>query len=196
MIALAVAMAGVGVLISTAVYRQLDRREAVVVVTRQVPPGAVITAADLGTTRISVGSGVEVVPASQLGEVPGEVAAVPLRPASLLTAADLTAAQPPAPGQQLVPAAIKPSMLPASGLAAGDHVLVVATPGDQGQPGSVAGSGTLTAPVPAVVEMVSSAPGADGSYVVDLLVGDASGVAVAEQVSTGQFALVITKRGD
>lgn len=195
MIALAVAMAGAGVLISTAVYRQLDQRESVVLVTRAVPAGGVISAADLGTTQISVGSGVHVVPASQLGQIPGEVAAVPLGGSSLLTPADLTAAQPPAPGQQLVPAALKPSMLPVSGLAAGDHVLVVATPGDQGQPGSAGGGTSLTAPVPAVVEMVSSGGSADGYAVVDLLVSASSGAAVAQQVSTGQFALVVTKRG-
>jgi len=74
-------------------------------------------------------------------------------------------------------------------------VLVVATPGDQGQPGSAGGGTSLTAPVPAVVEMVSSGGSADGYAVVDLLVSASSGAAVAQQVSTGQFALVVTKRG-
>lgn len=195
MIALAIAMAGAGILVSTAVYRQLDQRQSVVVVTRQVPAGTVITAADLTTSRISTGAGIDVIPASQLRELPGEVAALPLRPGELLASADLAGLQPPGPGQQLVPAAIKPTSLPASGLAAGDHVLVVATPGDQGQPGSSVGSAALSAPVPAVVEMVSSGSSLGGYDVVDLLVADTSGTAVAEQVSTGQFALVVTKRG-
>lgn len=195
MIALAVAMAGAGVLVSTAVYGQLDHRESVIVVARQVPAGTVITAADLAAARVSVGAGIDVIPAGQLRQVSGEVAAAPLRPGELLASADLTAVQPPGPGQQLVPAAIKPTSLPASGLAAGDHVLVVATPGDQGQPGSTAGAAALTAPVPAVVEMVSTGSGSGGYDVVDLLVADASGTAVAEQVSTGQFALVVTRRG-
>jgi hypothetical protein len=74
-------------------------------------------------------------------------------------------------------------------------VLIVATPGDQGQSGSSVGSSALTAPVPGVVEAVNVVPDSDGLDVVDLLVSDASGAAVAEQVSTGQFALIVTKRG-
>jgi hypothetical protein len=195
MIALAVAMAGAGVLVSATVYSRTDHREAVVMVMQPVAAGAVITAADLGATSVSVGTGIRVIPATQLTQVSGEIAAVALRPATLLSPADLTTAQPPGPGQVLVPASVKPSVVPVSGLFPGDHVLVVATPGDQGQAGSSAGSPSLTAPVPGVVEAVSGVPDADGVDVVDLLVSDAAGAAVAEQVSTGQFALIVTKRG-
>ena len=195
MIALAVAMAGAGVLISAAVYQQADHQVAVVVVTRPVPAGAVITAADLGTAHVTVGSGIQTIPAAQLGQVQGEIAATALQPATLLAPDDLTTRQPPAPGQELVPASVKPTALPASGLAPGDQVLIVATPGDQGQSGSSVGSPSLTAPVAATVEAVNGAPDSDGLDVVDLLVSDTSGAAVAEQVSTGQFALIVTKRG-
>jgi len=195
MIALAVAMAGAGVLVSAAVYEKANHQVPVVMVTQPVPAGAVITAADLGTTSVTVGRGVSVIPAAQLSQVSGEIAAVTLRPGTLLAAADLTTSQPPGPGQELVAAALKPSGLPASGLSPGDHVLIVATPGDQGQPGSSAGAASLTAPVPGVVEAVNATPDGDGLDVVDLLVSDASGAAVAEQVSTGQFALIVTKRG-
>ena len=116
MIALAVAMAGAGVLVSAAVYSRADHQVAVVMVTRPVPAGAVITAGDLGTTSVSVGAGIRVIPAAQLAQVSGEIAAVALRPATLLAPADLTTAQPPGPGQVLVPAAVKPSAVPASGL--------------------------------------------------------------------------------
>jgi hypothetical protein len=194
MIALAVAMAGAGVLVSAAIYGRADHRVAVVMVTQPVTAGAVITAADLGTTSVSVGAGIRVIPAAQITQVSGEIAAVALRPATLLTPADLTTAQPPGPGQVLVPVPVKPSVIPASGLFAGDHVLVVATPGAQGQAGSAAGSPSLTAPVPGVVEAVSDVPDSDGLDVVDLLVSDAAGAAVAQQISTGQFALIVTKR--
>ncbi|HUA42168.1 MAG TPA: hypothetical protein VMA32_11400 [Streptosporangiaceae bacterium] len=195
MIALAVAMAGAGVLGSAAVYGSADHRVAVVMVTQPVPAGAVITSGDLGTASVSVGTGIRVIPAAQLAQVRGEIAAVALRPATLLAPADLTTAQPPGPGQVLVPAPVKPSALPASGLFPGDHVLVVATPGDQGQADSPGGSASLTAPVQGVVEDVSAGPDADGLDVVDLLVADAAGTEVAEQVSTGQFALIVTSRG-
>jgi len=194
MIALAVAMAGAGVLVSAAIYQKADHQVSVVMVTRPVAAGAVITAADLGTASVTVGSSVHVIPAAQLGQANGRVAAAALQPGTLLAPSDLATAQPPAAGQALVPASVKPTLLPASGLAPGSQVLVVPTPGDQGQ----SGSGTdaaLTAPVPAVVEAVSTAPDSDGLDVVDLLVRSASAAAVAEQVSTGQFALVVTKRG-
>lgn len=195
MIALAVAMAGAGVLISAAVYGRVVQRAAVVMVTRPVPSGAVITAADLATTSVSIGSGIRVIPAAQLAQVAGEVAAVGLRPATLLAPGDMTTAQPPGPGEVLVPVSVKPSAVPASGLFPGDHVLVVATPGDRGQAGSSAGPPSLTAPMPGVVEAASDVPDADGLDVIDLLVSEAAGPVLAEQVSTGQFALIVTKRG-
>jgi hypothetical protein len=195
MIALAVAMTGAGVVVSSAVYQRADHQVAVVMVTRPVPAGAMITAADLATTSVIVNPGIRVVPAAQIGQVSGQIAAVALRPSTLLAPSELTTAQPPAPGQELVPAAAKPYALPASGLVPGDHVLVIATPGNQGQAGAPAGSPSLSTPVPAVVEAVSAVPDQDGFDIVDLLVGDASAVAVAGQVSTGQFALIVTRRG-
>jgi hypothetical protein len=195
MMALAVAMVGAGVLVSTALYQQADHQVSVVTVTQPVPAGAAIAPRDLGITRVTVGAGIEVIPASQLGQVAGEIATVALRPATLLAPSELTTLQPPRPGQVLVPAPLKPSELPASGLFPGDRVLIIATPGDQGQAGAPAGPPSLTAPVPGLVEAVSDVPDATGLDVVDLLVPDGSGTAVADQVSTGQFALIVTKRG-
>jgi len=195
MIALAAAMIGAGVLVSAAVYRQADHQVSVVTVTEPVPAGAPISPGDLGTVQVSVGDGIRVIPAWQLGQVTGEIAAVALRPATLLAPSELTSAQPPAPGQELVPAPLKPSELPASGLFPGDHVLIIATPGDQGETGASDGSPSLTAAVPGVVQAVNDVPDATGLDVVDLLVSDGNGAAVAEQVSTGQFALIVTKRG-
>ncbi len=195
MIALAVAMAGAGVVVSAAVYQRADHQVAIVIVTQPVPAGAVITAADLASSSVTVGPGIRVIPAAQIGEVSGEIAAVALRPSTLLAPSELTTAQPPGPGQELVTAPAKPYTLPASGLVPGDHVLVVATPGDQGQAGSSGGSPSLSAPVPAVVEAINAVPDQDGFEIVDLLVSDATAVAVASQVSTGQFALIVTRRG-
>jgi hypothetical protein len=195
MFALAAAMVGAGVLVSAAVYRQADHQVSAVTVTQPVPAGAAISPGDLGTARVTVGSGIRVIPASQLGQVAGEIAAVALRPATLLAPSELTSAQPPAPGQELVPVSLKPSELPASGLFPGDHVLIIATPGDEGQAGAADGPPSLTAPVPGLVEAVNDVPDGNGLDVVDLLVSDRTGPAVADQVSTGQFALIVTKRG-
>lgn len=132
-LALAAAMVGTGVLVSVAAYQRADHQVPVVTMTRPVPAGVPITAADLGTAGVAVGSGIRVIPASQLGQVTGEIAAVALRPGTLLAPSELTTSQPPAAGQDLVPVSLRPSELPASGLFPGDHVLIVATPGDQGR---------------------------------------------------------------
>jgi SAF domain len=195
MIALAVAMAGAGVLASTAVYQRTDHQVPVVMVTAAVPAGAVISAGDVATADVSVPSGVHVIPGSQLGQVAGQTAAVALTPGTLLAPADLTGAQPPAPGQVLVAVPVKPESLPASGLQPGDRVLIAATPGDQGQSGNSGQGSALQAPVPAVVEAVSIVTDQDGFDVVDLLVPASAGVPVAAQASTGQVALIVTKRG-
>jgi len=195
MIALAVAMAGAGVVVSAAIYQRANHQVAVIMVTQPVTVGAVITPADLSTTGVTVASGIHVIPASQINQVSGEIAAVALQPSTLLAPSELTTIQSPVSGQELIVVPTKPYALPASGLQPGDQVLIVATPGQQGQASSPAAAAPLGAPVPGVVEGVSSVPDADGFDVVDLLVSDASAVAAASQVSTGQFALIVTKRG-
>jgi hypothetical protein len=195
MLALAVALAGTGVLVSAAVYQHADRQVPVVMVTAGVPAFGVISASDVAIADVTVPAGVHVIPGSQLAQVPGEIAAVALRPGTLLAPSDLTAAQPPGPGQVLVAVPVKPESLPASGLSPGDRVLMVATPGDQGQSASSNTPPPLTTPVAGVVEAVDLVTDQDGYDVVDLLVPAANGEAVAGQASTGQFALIVTKRG-
>ncbi len=190
MIALAAALIGAGILASAALYNRENHQVPVLIVTASVPVGSVITSADVGTTTVAAGPGVQTIPARQLSQVVGLVAATSLRPGTLLAPSELTSKLAPGPGQDLVPVALKPSGLPASGLAPGDQVLVVATP-------AATGSGAaqvLTSPVAAVVEAVNSVPDQDGYDVVDLLVTSSNGPAVAEQAATGQVALVVTSR--
>ena len=195
MIALAVALVGAGILASTALYSATNRRVPVLVAEANVPAGTLIRASDLGTASVSVGGDVQVIPASQVRQVVGQVAGTALHPGMLLSPAELATSRPPHYGQVLVPLAVRPSALPASGLQAGDHVLVVATPGAEGQPGSTTTAPLLTVPVAGVVEAVSTAVSTDGFGIVDILVAAKSGAGLAAQASTGQFALIVTKRG-
>jgi len=194
MIALAAALVGSGILASTAVYSAANHREPVLVAKANVPAGALITRADLGTVSVSVGSGVRVIPARQFRQVVGQAAGSALHPGMLLTASVLATRRPPASGQVLVPLAMRPSALPASGLRAGDHVLIVPTPGAQGQSGSAIVAPALSVPVAGIVEAVSTATSTDGFGVVDILVPYKSGPNLAAQASTGQFALIVTRR--
>jgi SAF domain-containing protein len=166
----------------------------VLVVTANVPAGARISAADLAIASILPGAGVDDIPAGQLRQVVGQVAGSALHPGMLLTASELATAQPPGTGQVLVPLPLRPSLLPASGLGPGDRVLIVATPGAQGQTGTSAAAPALASPVAGVVQAVSAGPGSDGYRVVDVLVPAARGAALAEQASTGQISLIVTKR--
>ena len=191
MIALAAALIGAGILASAALYNRENHQVSVVMVTAAVPVGQVITSADIGTTSITAGPGLQTIPARQLSQVVGLVAATSLRPGTLLAPSEVTSKLAPGPGQDLVPVAIKPSGLPASGLAPGDQVLVVATPAAAGGAGTAP---VLTQPVPAVVEAVNAVTDQNGFDVVDVLVTSASGPAVAEQAATGQIALVVTHR--
>jgi len=195
MIALAVALVGAGILVSTAVYSATNRRVLVLVADANVPAGTLIKASDLGTASVSAGSGVQMIPASQMRQVIGQVAGTALHPGMLLAAAELATSRPPGYGQVLVPLPVRPSALPASGLQAGDHVLVVTTPGAQGQSSSTTAAPTLTVPVAGVVEAVSTAVSSDGFGIVDVLVPAKNGAGLAAQASTGEFALIVTKRG-
>lgn len=190
MIALAAALIGLGILASAVLYQRQDHQVPVLMVTAPVPAGSVISGSDVGTTTIAGGLGLQTIPARQLPQVIGLVAATSLRRGTLLTASELTSRLAPGPGQDLVPVALKPSALPASGLAPGDDVLAVPVPAT----GSSASAQVISSPVPAVVEAVSPATDPDGLDVVDLLVASATGPALAEQAAAGQIALVVTKR--
>ncbi len=194
MIALAIALVGAGILASAAVYTATNRRVPVLVAEADVPAGALITASDVGTASVSAGPGVQVIPASQLRQVVGQVAGTELHPGMLITAAEIGSQQPPIPGQVLVPLPVRPSALPASGLRPGDRVLIIPTPGAQGQAGSGNAAPAMTGPVAGVVAAVNAAVSTDGFGEVDVLVPARFGANVASQASTGQFALIVTKR--
>jgi hypothetical protein len=195
MIALAIALVGAGILASAALYQRANHQVPVLLVTATVPAGTRLTAHDIGTTTVAAGPGVQTIPARQLNQVLGLVAAVSLRPGTLLASSELTTALPPARGQVLVSLPLKPQSMPASGLQPGDHVLVAGTPGYQGQSQSSSGATILATPVPGIVQAVDAAPDQDGFDVVDLLVAPGDGVLLAKQESTGQIELIVTSRG-
>lgn len=184
-----------GALAAGYLYTGMSDRTAVVVVAHDVPVGTQISTADVATTRVAVDAAVAVIPGRQLQQVVGRFAAVDLRKGTLLATSQLTGAVSPRPGQQVVPVAVKLGQLPARGLSPGDQVLVVATPGQQGQDQGTSGngSGPLTQDTPATVDQVSS-PDADGNVRLDLLVDARVGPAIVQQASTGRIGFVITSR--
>ena len=194
MIVAAALLVGLGILISVALYQRVNRQVQVLVVQRDVSAGSVVTASDLGTASIAA-TGVSDIPAQQRSQVIGLVAASALHPGMLLAASDLVTSLPPPPGQVLVGVSVRPSALLASGVVAGDHVTLVATPGIIGEnsSGSTPNDSLIT-PVAGVVQAVDTTPNQDGDVVVDVLVPVGAGAAVLQQDSTGQIGLMITKQ--
>jgi hypothetical protein len=194
MIALAVALVGAGILASAALYQRENHQVPVLVATASVPEGTIITAGDVKATSVATGPGVLTIPAAQLDQVVGLVAATALRPGALLAPADVTTSQAPARGEVLVPLPVRPSGLPASGLDPGDHIIVVPTSSSAGGSGSGSGVPVMTHPVSGVVEAVTATPDTDGFDVVDVLVPAGSGTDLAEQAATGDIWLYVIGR--
>lgn len=187
-VALGVALAAAGGVMTATLVARTGDRVAVLAVAQNVPVGATITARDLTIAHVAADSALSPVRAGDESTVVGQVAAVGLPAGSLLVRSDLTPTALPAPGQQLVGVAVKPGQLPARPLTAGDKVLVAETPGAF----SGSGSGSTVAAVatiPATVVDVS-APESNGTVVVDLLVATAQGPQVAAIASTGHVALL------
>jgi len=188
MIAAGVALAGLGVLVSAALYQHADRQVQVLVVTANVPMGGVITPADIGTASIAA-TGLADIPAAQRGQVNGQIAATALHPGTLLAAADITTSVPPPAGEDLVAVNVQ---LPASGLSPGDQVLLIPTPA-AANGASSSGTGPLTSPVAATVEAANPTTGQNGLNAVDVLVPAAQAVGVVDQNSTGRLGIAVTK---
>jgi hypothetical protein len=200
-IAAGVALVALAVLANVYLFKTSGHRVLVVRVARNVPVGQQLVRADLDTSSVAVGPGVQVIPGRQLGEVVGRRAAVDLRSGTLLTASQVTAQLTPQPGQALVTVAVKPGQLPPGGLAPGSQIRIVSTPGSQVQGQGADGAATNPGAGAASAKDVSAAvdavggPDTDGTMTVSLLVADTDANAVAREASTGQIALVITARG-
>ena len=119
-----IALLAAAVVINLAVYRRLDERVPVLQLTRDVPAGAQITAADLREVEASTSSDVNVVAASELSDVVGETAIVRLISGSLLVHQVLSPRQLVAAGASVVALTFPTGELPA-GLRERSQVLLV-----------------------------------------------------------------------
>jgi hypothetical protein len=201
-------------------YLKAGDEVSVLVITRSVPQGQTLTAADLKVVRMSL-SGVASVPAADASAMVGRRAGEGLEPGTLLTASDLVTSYSPPVGQSVVGIAAREGQLPASGVAAGETVDVVLTglPGEQdpsvgtggtsgtgdasgtdattGTSGDQSGvAGTVLVADATVVE-VSSSPVSSGSGTTDvsLLVPLPLAPIVANASTAGEVALIVVGRG-
>lgn len=194
LVAMGIALAAAGGVLTATVVAHTGSRVAVLAVTRAVPVGSVITRADLTVARETPDSNLSPVPAAQESNVVGQVAAVALLPGTLLIQADITTATVPGAGQELVGVALGPGQLPGRPLVAGMRVLVVATPGEVSGPATGRTPSGAVPTIAAVVVDVGT-PESNGTVVVDLSVASAQGPALAAIASTGRVALVEQSAG-
>ncbi len=193
-VALAVALLAGGGGLGAAMIAAIDSRTPVLAIARPVPPGAVLTSADLTRARVAADPALNPVPAGELSSVVGRRAAVPLRPGTLLTRDGITTEMAPAAGQQLLGVALKPGQLPARGAGPGARVLLVTTPGGGDPAGGRSGTPVAEVRIPATVHAVTT-PAGGGAVIVDLLVGDRDATAAAQAASTGNIALLVQPAG-
>lgn len=189
LLALGVLLVVLGVLSGAWLINSAGDRVSVVAVARPVPFGEVINAEDLSRAEVSVDPAVDTVPAEDLGQVVGLVAATNLTAGSLLTRAAVTDVAPPATGQVLVALALPATRMPAGSLQAGDKVLVVDTPPADADPPTLPPS-----TIPATVVRLAK-PDLNGVTVVDVTVTSSDGPALAARSATGRIAVVLTPRG-
>lgn len=172
-------------------YMQKGSTTEVLVVSRAVAAGHVLSAEDLDTAEVSGASdAIAVVDAD--GAI-GQIAVVALVPGQVLTRAALTSSPVPAVGERLVAMSLPAGRLP-SGLAAGSAVEVLAAPAP-GQGGAEAELKTpeVLAPESIVFDVATSD---DGTLVVTLRVPDAVADTVAAHSAAGRVTLVQVPVGE
>jgi hypothetical protein len=184
LIAAGVAMVGIGALSSASLVGQAGHRTAVLAIARPVQIGQTLTDDDLAVARIPADPALQPIPVTARVTAVGRVAAVELRPGTLLTAGQLTDAVTPGPGEQLVPIPLVAGRLPARGLHPGDRALITPVPAAQGDD-APAGE-----PVRARVVDVGDAAD-DGTTTVDVVVSASNGVRVSALGAAGRAALVL-----
>jgi hypothetical protein len=188
LLALGVGLVAVGALVTVWLVSSTGQRTSVLVMAHDVAYGAPVTDSDLATAEASLDPLVSAFPASERARVVGMIAATTLTTGSLLSPSQLATTTPPAAGQVLVGVAVPATRMPASGLVAGDQILIVDTPAaDADPPAGV--PATITASVVRV-----GAADLNGVSVVDVTVAPGDGPALAARSATGRIAIVVQPR--
>jgi hypothetical protein len=167
----------------------------VLTVTRAVPAGQRVSAADLGTADIS-GSGLTAVDAASREEVVGMTAAVDLLPGTLLSDAMVTPEPVPGPGQAVVGLSLKPGLLPEAEVRAGTAVMLVQLAAPVGAPATIdigAPDEQVLAPTARVLS--EAADPTTGGRLVSLLVDQAVAAEVSRAAAAGMVSLVVIGPG-
>lgn len=179
---LAIVLAALG---SATLFRAIGPSQAYLAVAQDVPEGAQLTQNDLRTVRMSSTPGLSPIPDSQLDDIVGQYAAVPLLAGTLLAMDQLTEEPVPPSGQQLVAIGLPPDRLPGGTLDGGDPVMLVTTTRQNAEPEE--NPRTFAARV----HEVQPAEGRDDDIVVSLLVSERDGAVIASLAAADRLTLVL-----
>jgi hypothetical protein len=187
LLALGVALVVVSALGAVSLFTVFSDTERVVLVVQPVEAGQTIGADALAVTDATVGPDLAVVPAGDLDAVIGATARVPLLRGQLLSPdAVVDGPAVPGEGEDLVGLPLTRNQMPASGLQAGDRILVVDTP----QPGGEPPAG-VPAAIEATVLRVVPDPDEPSIVVVDVIAPPDDARSLAARGATGRVAVVL-----
>jgi len=184
-----------GGLLAFTAGQMLTARNEVLAVARDVQVGSTITADDLTTVGVIADPNLSPIPASQLPDVVGKIAQVPLVRGGLLTETQVGTGSGLAAGELLVALPLKDGQFPARGLVSGEHVLIVPTPGTTAVTTEIGPAAGKAQSVEATVAEVGQTDPTTQLTVVDVRVRDADGPTVAQLASTGNLALILLPTG-
>lgn len=162
---------------------------AVLVLARDVPAGGVLTAADLKVAQLA-GGGVTALSAASEGEVVGQTLTAGLPAGTLLVGGVLSRSPVPAPGDQLVAAALKPGMLPPQAVPGRRVGLLRVEP-----PGSPAGAGGSAVLAPGARLLSVSADQGSALTLVSVEVSAGQVPAVAQAAAAGVLSITLLPAG-
>ncbi len=169
-----------------AVYSSAGRQTTVLIVTSTVQRGAPFTSGILGEASAAVSGGSEPIPASEASMLSGKRAAVTLPAGSLLTSADVSSSPAIPTGEAVVGLALKAGQLPASGVEAGDAVMIVET----GTPGAPTSATPAVAVSGAGAAAGGGAPITTGTLVPRAVIFDVAAPSPADSSSISQLVSV------
>jgi hypothetical protein len=196
----------VSIAIFASLYSSANRQTSVLIVVATIDQGQSITASDLGEASVSISSGVEPVAVSDAYQLSGKRASVTIPAGSLLTMADVSEGPAVAPGDAVVGIALKAGQLPAGGVKAGDHVMMVLTnsPGTAvtgmatagGSSASDASTTGVLIPRATVFDVdLPAANSSDASLLVSVEVTQKVAADVATAAAADQVSLVLLPTG-
>jgi SAF domain len=180
---LAIVLAALG---SATLFRAIGPQQAYLALARDVPVGTQVSSDDLRVVRMNSSPGLSPVPQSQVDDVVGQYAAVPLVEGTLLAMAQLTDQPVPPAGQQLVAIGLPPDRLPGGALEAGDPVMLVTTSEHNAAEPELA-----PRTFPARVHDTEETEGRDDDVVVSLLVSESDGAVIASLAAADLLTLVL-----